>query len=61
MLCLDLFLSLTLLTPQQPEGDDIILEQLFYRQNSMFHSNTIAVSFPISSGHLNALIIYQEL
>lgn len=45
---------------QWPEGDDIILEQLWLTLYSMFYSNHIAMSFPISSDHLNPLIIYQR-
>lgn len=46
--------------PQWPEGDDIILEQLRLTQYRVFCSNHIAMSFPISSDHLNPLIIYQQ-
>lgn len=45
---------------QWPEGDDIILEQLWLTQYSVFYSNHIAMSFPVSSGHLNPLIMYQQ-
>lgn len=45
---------------QWPEGDDIILEQLWLTQYSVFYSNHIATSFPVSSGHLNPLIMYQQ-
>lgn len=46
--------------PQWPGGDDIIPEQLWLTQYSVFYSNHIAMSFPISSGHLNPLIIHQQ-
>lgn len=45
---------------QWPEGDDIILEQLWLTQYSVFYNNHIAMPFPVSSGHLNPLIIYQQ-
>lgn len=46
--------------PQRPGGDDIILEQRWLTQYSMFYTNHIAMSFPVRSAYLNPLIIYQE-